>query len=80
MLSSNTLLRFGLTAALSANVSSAITPGWSYMHPKLSDGEVQIHNACVMPAEGKLHKLGMKGGEGMSKESEAWSAALQSCA
>jgi hypothetical protein len=47
------------------------------MHPKLSGGEVEIHNACVMPAEAKLSKSGMKGQEGMSKESEAWSATLQ---
>ena len=32
----------------------------------------------MMPAEGKLSKLGMKGREGMSKESEAWSTELQS--
>jgi hypothetical protein len=32
----------------------------------------------MMPAEGKLKKLGMKGGEGMSKESDTWSAELQS--
>jgi hypothetical protein len=30
-----------------------------------------------MPVEGKLSKLGMKGHEGMAKESDAWSTTLQ---
>jgi hypothetical protein len=77
MSNSKILFRSILAAALGASISSAATSGWSYMHPKLSDGEVEIQNACVMPAEGKLSKVGMKGQEGMSKESEAWSAALQ---
>jgi hypothetical protein len=71
------------TVALALLVSSiawAATPGVFYMQPKLTDGEVQIHKACVMPAEGKLSKVGMKGQEGMSKESEAWSSVLQTVA
>lgn len=77
MSNSNVLFRSALAAVLGAGVSSAATAGWSYIHPKLSGREVEIHNACVMPAEGKLSKVGMKGHEGMSKESETWSAALQ---
>jgi len=42
-----------LAAALGAGISPAATAGWSYMHPKLSGGEVEIQNACVMPAEAK---------------------------
>ena len=48
-----------------------------YMQPKLASGEVEIHRACVVPAEAKLSRSGMKGQEGMSKEAEAWSSALQ---
>ncbi len=76
-----TASRFLLSAAaltmLNAGIAAAGTAGWSYMHPKLSAGEVEIHRACVMPAEGKLSKLGMKGHEGMSKESETWGSVLQ---
>jgi hypothetical protein len=43
----------------------AITPSWSY------------EAACVMPASGKLTRIGMKGQEGMSKESEEWGNALE---
>jgi hypothetical protein len=32
----------------------------------------------MMPAQGKLSKVGMKGGEGMTKESDNWSSSLQS--
>ena len=77
MSNSNVLFRSVLVAVLGVGVGSAATAGWSYMHPKLSGGEVEIHNACVMPAEAKLAKVGMKGQEGMSKESEAWSATLR---
>lgn len=58
--------------------AAAITPSWSYESPKVTSGEIHILNACMMPAEGKLQKLGMKGGEGMSKESDDWSTELQS--
>jgi hypothetical protein len=61
---------------LSLNVFAS-TPSWSYENSKIGSGEIQIRTACMMPAEGKLSKLGMKGREGMSKESEAWSVQLQ---
>lgn len=57
--------------------SGAITAGRSYESPKLTSGEFHIRSACMMPAEGKLVKLGMKGGEGMTKESDTWSSTLQ---
>ncbi len=55
----------------------ASTPSWSFEHPKVKSGEFTIRSACMMPAEGKLSKLGMKGKEGMSKESDEWSTSLQ---
>ena len=73
----NVLFRRLSTAVVCASVGWAATSGSSYMNPKLATGEFEVHGTCVMPAEGKLSKLGMKGNEGMSKESEAWSAALQ---
>ena len=57
--------------------SRAITAGRSYESPKLMSGEFHIRSACMMPAEGKLVKLGMKGGEGMTRESDTWSGTLQ---
>lgn len=54
----------------------AVTPSWSYEHPKVLKGEFQIKTACMMPAEGKLSKVGMKGREGMSKESDDWTTTL----
>lgn len=57
--------------------SRAVTGGRSYESPKLTSGEFHIRSACMMPAEGKLVKLGMKGNEGMTRESDAWSSTLQ---
>jgi hypothetical protein len=49
----------------------------SYEHSKVLSGDFPIRSACMMPAEGKLTKVSMKGGGGMTKESDAWSATLQ---
>ncbi len=64
-------------ATLMLSLSASATYSWSYEHPRVTSGDFHIRTACMMPAEGKLSKLGMKGGEGMSKESDAWSAELQ---
>jgi hypothetical protein len=77
MSNTNFVFRSVLVAVLGSELASASTVGRSYVNPKLSDGEVEVHKACITPPEGKLSKLGMKGKEGMSKESDAWSAALQ---
>ena len=55
----------------------AVTPSRSYESPRLASGAIHIRSACIMPVEGKLSRLGMKGGEGMAKESDDWSTALQ---
>ncbi len=55
----------------------ATTPSWSYENRKVTSGEFLIRTACMMPVEGKLSKVTMKGGEGMSKESENWTENLQ---
>jgi len=55
----------------------ASTPSWSYEQQKVLKGEFPIRTVCMMPAEGKLSKTGMKGGEGMSKQSDDWTTTLQ---
>ena len=55
----------------------ATTGSWSYEHPKVKSGEFAIRSACMMPAEGKLTKQGVKGQEGMAKQSDDWSTGLQ---
>jgi hypothetical protein len=66
-----------LLAVLFSIRAFAYTPSWSYENPKIGTGEIKVRTACMMPAEGTLSKLGMKGREGMSKESEQWSTQLQ---
>ncbi|HMD70812.1 MAG TPA: hypothetical protein VKF41_05680 [Bryobacteraceae bacterium] len=77
MSNSRLLINAVVLTVLSAGIGPAATPGWTFMNPKLAAGEVEIHKACVMPSEAKLTKVGMKGQEGMSKESDTWSTALQ---
>jgi hypothetical protein len=55
----------------------ATTPSWSYENSKVTSGEFQIRNVCMMPVEGKLVKAGMKGGESMARESDNWTTALE---
>ena len=55
----------------------ATTASWSYEHPKVKSGEFVIQSACMIPAEGKLTKQGVKGREGMAKQSDDWSTNLQ---
>ncbi len=55
----------------------ASTPSWSFENSKITSGEFQIRNVCMMPAEGKLSKVTMKGGQGMSNESDNWTTALE---
>ena len=55
----------------------ATTSSWSYEHPKVKSGEFAIRSACMVPAEGKISKQGVKGQEGMSKQSDEWSTNLQ---
>jgi len=77
MESANRVCSTIMVALLLSVNAFAKTPSWSYENPRIGAGEVQIRTACMMPAEGKLSKLGMKGREGMSKESDAWSTQLQ---
>lgn len=67
-----------ISAGFFASCASATTPSWSYENQKVTSGALLIRTACMMPVEGKLSKATMKGGEGMSKESETWTATLES--
>jgi len=49
----------------------------SYFQRKVSSGKFPIHSACMMPPQGSLTKISVKGAEGMTKESEAWTLALE---
>lgn len=64
-------------AALLPVSARAITPSWSYEHPRIASGEFPIRSACMMPAQGKLSRQGVKGAEGMAKQSDEWSTSLQ---
>ena len=66
-----------ILAVMVAPAARAITPSWSYEAAKITNGSFPIRSACMMPATGKLTRFGMKGAEGMSKESEEWATALQ---
>jgi hypothetical protein len=57
--------------ALSLRITS------SYTQRKVSSGKFPIHSACMMPPQGHLTRIGVKGAEGMTKESEAWAEALE---
>ena len=62
---------------VSTLTAHATTSSWSYEHPKVKSGEFAIRSACMIPAEGKLSKTGVKGQEAMSKQSDEWSTNLQ---
>jgi len=66
-------LLFPLPLAASLYTSSS-----SFVHPRIASGQMTIHSACMMPARGKLKKLGgLKRPETMASESDAWSETLQ---
>jgi hypothetical protein len=52
-----------------------LTSSWS--QKKVSSRKFAIHSACMMPPQGRLTRIGMAGSEGMTKESEAWAATLE---
>lgn len=63
---------------LAAATTLAATFSNSYTSSKLASGQVTVANVCVMPAQGQLSRVGMKGREGMSEESDTWGTQLQS--
>jgi hypothetical protein len=73
----------GFAAAIFVCVSAStafplnlpLTASWAQR--KITSGKFPIHSTCMMPPQASLTRIGMKGAEGMSKESEAWAAALE---
>lgn len=49
----------------------------SYTQRKVSSGKFPIHSACMMPPQAYLTRIGVKGAEGMTRESEAWAESLE---
>jgi hypothetical protein len=64
-----------VSASTAFPVNLPITAYWAQR--KITSGKFPIHSACMMPPQGQLTRIGMKGAEGMSKESEALAAALE---
>ena len=67
------LAAFSLCSAARATTSS-----WSYENRKIFSSGFHIGSACMMPVEGSLTKISMKGGEGMTGAADTWSTTLQS--
>jgi hypothetical protein len=49
----------------------------SWVQHKVSSGRFPIRSACMMPPQGHLVRIGVKGPESMTRESEAWAEALK---
>ena len=73
---SRLLLITGTLALLSVTLW-AVTASRSYVAPKIAAGEVKISKVCMVPAAAQLKRVGVKGQEGMAKESDNWSLQLQ---
>jgi len=64
-----------VSASTALPLNLPITSSWAQR--KITSGKFPIHSACMMPPQAHLARIGMKGAEGMSKESEDWAAALE---
>ncbi len=64
-----------VTASSAFPVNLPMTAFWAQR--KITSGKFPIHSACMMPPQANLTRIGMKGGEGMTKESQAWAVALE---
>jgi hypothetical protein len=64
-----------VSASTAFPLTLPITSFWAQR--KITSGKFPIHSACMMPPQGHLTRIGMKGAEGMSKESDAWAASLE---
>lgn len=64
--------------ALMVSCLAVALPGWSEVSVNSHDMRkgAAVRKVCVLPAEADLKRLGMKGGESLSKESEDWAAKL----
>lgn len=80
-LTRQTILGFAIAIFLCVSASTAfpmnlpITSFWAQR--KIVSGKFPIHSACMMPPQAQLAKIGMKGAEEMSKESDNWATTLE---
>lgn len=51
--------------------------GAAINNPKLDSGEKSITKVCVLPIEAEWARVGIKGHEGMSKESDEWTSKME---
>ena len=75
VLASATAIFACVSASSAYSLSLRLT--WSYTQKKVYSGKFPIHSACMMPPQGHLTRIGLKGAEDMSKESDAWAHALE---
>jgi len=66
-----------ICTSASTAVAMSLRLTGSYTQRRVSSGKYPIHSACMMPSQGHLVKISLKGAEGMTKESEGWSVALE---
>lgn len=64
-----------VSASTALPLTLPITSFWAQR--KITSGKFPIHSACMMPPQAHLTRIGMKGAEGMTKETEAWATALE---
>ena len=57
--------------ALCAPNAAAVSRAKQYLHPKVKSREYSIKSVLIVPPRVELMRLGIKGSEGMSKESDA---------
>ncbi len=53
-----------------------VAPGQVTLNAKFAGAKRRIHKVCMVPSEATLYKAGVKGGEGMIKESEEWAVRI----
>ncbi|MGD0347654.1 MAG: hypothetical protein ABSA85_12900 [Terracidiphilus sp.] len=68
---------FFLAALSLSSVARATTSSWSYENRDIFSSGFHIGSACMMPVEGSLTKIGMKGGESMASAVDTWNTTLQ---
>jgi len=64
-----------VSASTASPANLPITASWAQR--KITSGKFPIHSACMMPPQGQLTRIGLKGAERMTTESEAWAATLE---
>lgn len=62
---------------LAVSFASSVHAESFWAQKKVISRKIPIRNACVMPVEADITKIGVKTSESMPKESDAWATALQ---